>query len=134
MTRGPKAGHEKRGTGHKVMRRILTSLILVVFVIWLLPLGIFIKPAQEKMACNGQRAVCLCTNLLKKAQAKGFVASTVVRNTSSQKEFSSGGASHYFTLALRSVLMKPTAQFVVETDDSPSTVAFVNLPDPVPKV
>lgn len=47
------------------MRRIsfrLFSLFLsVALSAWLLPLGAFIKPSQEKIACGGNRAMHMCS-------------------------------------------------------------------------
>lgn len=47
----------------------LVSFILSITVLaWILPLGYFIKPSQEKIACDGQRAFHMCTmNLVKPA-------------------------------------------------------------------
>ncbi len=40
----------------------LTSLIATAcFILWILPLGAFIKPSQEKMACDGKRAFHMCS-------------------------------------------------------------------------
>ncbi len=76
--------------------------MVLTFFSWLLPLGIFIKPAQEKIACDGQRAVCLCTNT---AQARGKNISleghSFKNNSKSNKESnaSGGGAGHYYLVA-----------------------------------
>ena len=52
------------------MRKLISVIILVIFTIWIMPLGVFIKPEHEKKACSGKRAICLCTHLLKKKMAK----------------------------------------------------------------
>lgn len=42
----------------------LSSLFITLCVFtWFLPLGAFIKPSQEKLACDGQRAFHMCTCL-----------------------------------------------------------------------
>lgn len=46
------------------MQRTLSLTVLAIFFIWILPLGAFIKPSQEKKVCNGQRAICLCSHLI----------------------------------------------------------------------
>lgn len=51
-------------------KSIIAMLTALLFFVWIVPLGTFIKPEQEEAACNGQRAICLCTKLLYKALAK----------------------------------------------------------------
>ena len=82
------------------MRKTVWSVTLFLFFIWILPLGAFIKPAQEKTACNGRRAICLCSHLVAKQQAKSsgkvyYSAASSVQ----EKEHSSPSASHHFLLA-----------------------------------
>ena len=48
------------------MRRLISSLTLLLFFIWILPLGVFIRPSDAKRFCNGQRAICLCAHLVAK--------------------------------------------------------------------
>ena len=43
------------------MRRSLSLFSLVGFCLWMLPLGAFIKPSQEKTACDGKRAFHMCS-------------------------------------------------------------------------
>lgn len=51
-------------------KKFCNILIAVLFCVWIIPLGAFIKPKDEKKACNGRRAICLCTHLVKKQMAK----------------------------------------------------------------
>jgi len=84
------------------MKHILTALTLIVFMAWLLPLGIYIKPSQEKIACDGQRAICLCHVGLHKAANKPMEPGISLKGqtASSQKEEAHGGAAgHYFVSA-----------------------------------
>ncbi len=83
------------------MRKIVLSITALLFLIWILPLGIFIKPSQEKLACNGQRAICLCSHLMAKQLAK-TTGKPIYKGggTTEQKEHSApGGSSHYFSVA-----------------------------------
>ena len=79
------------------MKPFLT--ILFIFISWLLPLGIFIKSSREKIACNGQRAICLCrhqsdaSTTKVKPSSMVLFQSGVAQNTS---EMSSGISSHFF--------------------------------------
>lgn len=74
----------------------LTYTILVVFLVWIMPLGAFINPLNNKKVCGGQRAICLClTDFDKKT---GTIPKMIVNPSPSvNKEAASpGGASHYF--------------------------------------
>src|SRR5262245_15978819 len=44
------------------MFRLIRTILAFVFLLWLLPLGIFIAPSKEKLLCDGQRAICLCSH------------------------------------------------------------------------
>jgi len=78
------------------MRRLISSLTLVLFFVWILPLGIFIRPSDAKRFCDGQRAVCLCAHLIAKQRSSSAKIVTA-KNTGAQKEASSsgGGGNHY---------------------------------------
>jgi hypothetical protein len=84
-----------------------TAIILsFLFLIWLLPLGVFIKPSQEKIACAGQRAVCMCSSTQVKVKANPLESNGLKRASASQKEAAaSSGAGHYF-LAAQHLLQK----------------------------
>lgn len=94
------------------MRFSISSLTIFLFFIWILPLGFFIKPAQEAKACGGQRAICLCSKTEAKvktsaASAYGFQKSGVSAN---KEAGSSGGGGHYY-LALRHLTAKVLTAF-----------------------
>ncbi|VAX35569.1 hypothetical protein MNBD_UNCLBAC01-659 [hydrothermal vent metagenome] len=52
------------------MRRFTSILTIILFLIWIFPLGAFIAPENEKKTCNGKRAICLCSHLIAKKMAK----------------------------------------------------------------
>ncbi len=79
------------------MRKIIFSITALVFLIWILPLGIFIKPSQEKVACNGQRAICLCTHRLGKPVAKSAAYKGI--GAAQKKHNEAGGAGLDFLAA-----------------------------------
>lgn len=80
------------------MKKYISILISILFFIWILPLGVFIEPSQEQIACGGQRAICLCRhwdkrvqpNVLTQISLKNFNAGT------SKEESSSSGGNHYY--------------------------------------
>lgn len=59
------------------MKQLQSIITIILFLVWILPLGTFIKPEKEKLACNGKRAICLCRHLLalqlSKAAKKTFL-------------------------------------------------------------
>ena len=81
------------------MRTTVVTLTALLFFIWLLPLGIFIKPSQEKFACDGQRAICLCSHM-KVSKAMESSVGLNLRASASKEGSSPGGASHYFSVLL----------------------------------
>ncbi len=83
------------------MRYLVSALTALLFFIWILPLGIFIKPSQEKIACDGQRAICLCSHTkVAKAQSKPIEGFGLKANSNGNKESNaSGGAGHYYLAA-----------------------------------
>jgi hypothetical protein len=80
------------------MFRLVATVTAFLFFVWLIPMGIFIKAAQEKIACGGQRAICLCSHQqakLKNNPAEGY---SFQNNSANSKESnaSGGGAGHFF--------------------------------------
>jgi len=81
------------------MRRFISLLIIVLFFIWIIPLGVFITPDKEKKTCNGQRAICLCSHLIAKKMAK-MAGKMYLTSGGVNKEQGSSSASHDFLIAL----------------------------------
>ena len=86
------------------MVKCISAFVLFAFIIWILPLGIFIKPFQEKLTCGGQRAICLCTHLTDKKGQKPGGKILFQKASAAQKEqaSSSGGAHQFFQNDLKS--------------------------------
>jgi hypothetical protein len=83
------------------MRYLVSVLTALLFFIWILPLGIFIKPSQEKIACGGQRAICLCSHAQSKVKSNAMEAYGLKNNSNNNKESnaSGGAAGHYYLAA-----------------------------------
>lgn len=78
------------------MSKAVLTLTAFVFFVWLLPLGIFIKPSQEKIACGGQRAICLCSHQQAKLKANPVEGYGFQNPSGVNKEANaSGGGVHY---------------------------------------
>lgn len=76
------------------MKKLLSISITFIFLIWILPLGAFIAPAKEGLACAGQRAICLCSHLLAKAQ-NGIKAKQLIINSSAPQKENTGAENLY---------------------------------------
>jgi hypothetical protein len=44
------------------MQRLTATVSTFAFLLWILPLGVFIAPSKEKILCGGQRAICMCSH------------------------------------------------------------------------
>jgi hypothetical protein len=49
------------------MRKVVSLFITLAVLVWLMPLGAFIKPSEEKSACGGKRAFHMCSMMQAKA-------------------------------------------------------------------
>jgi len=79
------------------MTRVLIFLLLLSFILWILPLGYFIKPCQQKLACDGERAMCMCHVMMVKSPDKAMEHGVGIKEgASTNKEGSSGSAGNYF--------------------------------------
>ncbi len=117
------------------MRKIFSSITLVLFFIWILPLGVFIKPSAEKLACGGQRLICLCSKMTDKTQQKTSAKISFQNSTGVHKEEgSSGGASHYFLIShlnnQRATTLSNLTDQVFLTDQN----SFLKAIEHVPKI
>ena len=88
------------------MHRLTAIFLTAVFILWLIPLGIFIAPSKEQLLCGGQRAVCLCSGKTAKTAVDNTVGEVTVKSSGApQKEQNpSGGGVHSFTLAARNII------------------------------
>ena len=80
------------------MRKFILIALAIEFFVWLLPLGAFIDPSKEGWICGGQRAVCLCSLILK-SQSKRRTIILFKSNSETQKEKLSPSSSEYLPSA-----------------------------------
>jgi hypothetical protein len=78
------------------MRKVLLSLLLIGFILWIMPLGYFIKPSREKLLCDGQRAMCMCHIVLPKSADKPLEG-LWLKAGASNKENPSGGGTYFLS-------------------------------------
>lgn len=80
------------------MKKIVSVFSTIAVFFWMMPLGGFIKPSQEKAACGGQRPFHMCSMMSQKAaKADGKVS---FKNNSSERESKSqrSGADDFFLI------------------------------------
>lgn len=82
------------------MKRALILFLVASFVLWVLPLGDFIKPSLKNLACDGQRAICMCHALVVKSSDKAMEPGIALKaGTAPNKQSTSGGGSNYLVSA-----------------------------------
>ncbi len=114
------------------MRTTLRALTALLFFIWLLPLGIFIKPSQEKVACDGQRAICMCHAFIPKVSANAIEPGINLKaGTSSNKENPSAG--NYFVSAKLAVILNSNLTALFQNQFFPYKNPFLLSLEHVPK-
>lgn len=64
------------------MRKLVALFSAACVFLWILPLGAFIRPSQEKTACDGKRAFHMCS--------MGFFSNEQKEPTSQKISFTSG--------------------------------------------
>lgn len=42
------------------------SPLIIIFTLWILPLGSFVSPQKDKQLCNGRRPICMCRHRMAK--------------------------------------------------------------------
>ena len=94
------------------MKRLIVSFLLAGFILWILPLGFFIKPSQQNLACDGQRAMCMCHIMIPKSLDKAMDAGINLKTASANNENSSGGGANYFVSSKPVIVLHaPLASF-----------------------
>ena len=117
------------------MKRLLASFLVISFILWILPLGIFIKPSQQKLACDGQRAICMCHAFIPKSSDKAMEAGLVLKaGASTNKENSSGGGGNYFVSAKSTIVSRLQLASLFENEYLCYKSPFLAALEYVPKI
>ena len=116
------------------MSRHFSCLILILFVVWILPLGAFIDPAKEKLACDGQRAICLCHHRLIKQQDSRSGKLLIKIPAGTEKENSPGSLSPDFLLAQLKKIFSKENIFGFEQAHTQYSLLIIRSIEHVPKV
>lgn len=94
------------------MKRFAYPIILICFCVWIIPLGAFIDISKEEVICNGKRAICLCTKLLKKRQHKRLEGTFLTASTAPVKDNINGNNSPDF-LGMKKMIVNSPRGFVL---------------------
>ena len=91
------------------MKRLLALFLLIGFVCWIMPLGYFIKPSQEKTVCDGQRAMCMCSVMMGHKAVDKAMAGISLKAASANKENSSSAGNYFVSVKSVQALNLPSA-------------------------
>ena len=87
------------------MSKVFSCVATLIFFVWLLPLGAFIQPSQEKKVCGGLRAICLCAPVSQLEKSSGhartmhLVRTGVTQESPSTSPAGGGGENFLFPTA-----------------------------------
>ncbi len=115
------------------MRQFIVFSLVAALLTWIVPLGAFIEAAQERQICNGRRAVCLCSDYLKKKSSQEDVIQIKRQGRSAERDlsFPSFGTNFVLSKSLTFNFIGPEMTFRAATFPLPQYPAI--LPDePVP--
>ena len=82
------------------LRKYIVLTAAALFFVWILPLGVFIRPEKEKETCDGQRAICLCTHLIAHTTTNGKTL-LKVSGSSVEKENAPSASHHFLVIKLQ---------------------------------
>lgn len=117
------------------MRYLISILTVLLFFIWILPLGVFIKPSQEKMTCGGKRAICMCSHAkVTQSQSKAIEGFGMKANSNNKESSAAGGSGHYFLTAHLPMLNELTMRALNDTMLLAYRNPFLRSIEHIPKV
>ena len=120
---------------HNSMKRFISLFSIVAISLWILPLGAFIKPSQEKTACGGNRAFHMCTGMSQPQKDSTPRKTAFTSNVGVEKTNSSaaGAGTHFLTAGTLTGPRDNSARFLELNLIFPRQVFFLT-PEPIPKI
>lgn len=116
------------------MHKWIARITLGVFFIWILPLGIFIKPSQAKKFCDGQRAICLCAHLVAKQKSGAGKMISAEHGTIAKESSSPGGSPNQFLAVSDSHLSRIIGSDYSQDQSGLYSFRLCRLIEHIPKV
>jgi hypothetical protein len=114
------------------VKKIFISILAFSFTLWIMPLGIFIKPSQQKLACDGQRAICMCHAFIPKADIS--IDSGVMLKAGSPTNNASSSAGNYFVSTKPLLVLQARTGFLFESPHFCYKSPFIISLEHVPKI
>jgi hypothetical protein len=115
-----------------MFKRVISFSVLILFTLWILPLGVFVRPSDEKKFCDGQRAICLCKHLIDKQMAKN-AGKILLRSMTASPEKESGSSSGpQFLLADAFSLDKSDQVVALLDEDKIHSFQFIRTIEHIP--
>lgn len=116
------------------MFRLSSLFAAIAFTAWILPLGFFIKPSQEKTACDGKRAVHMCSLMKGMVQktSPGVSLSSASGAEKSAKASSGSGSDDYLIRNRKIIFSNSRTHYPAVLFSVPFNPALYRL-DAVPK-
>lgn len=112
------------------MPMLRNIFIVFAFVLWILPLGVFIKPIDEKKVCDGKRAICMCSF---KGQAKtGVVKQFLLKHIPSSEKNTPSGNGNYLVFDFNQINSMASSGFSNNTSNLYFLIAYKPI-EHVPK-
>lgn len=117
------------------MRKFSATVTLVLFFVWIMPLGLFISRENEEEACFGKRAICLCSQLVEKQLRKrGFTTFLKAGASTENTQAGSATGSPNYILSIRQLLLVHNQLAFTQRNLTLHQSLFVRPIDHVPKV
>ncbi len=119
------------------MKKVIALFSAAAIFVWILPLGSFIKPSQEKTACDGRRGMHMCSaefsEVSRPDSGSQKISFTNASGFEKTQKSSSGSAGNDFTASIfYASVQEADSKFVPPVFMVPAQV-FLLRPDPVPK-
>lgn len=116
------------------MKRLASSLSALAIFVWILPLGAFIKPSQEKTACGGNRAFHMCSMGMGKLSADSSSKASFKNVTAAERHAKSSAAGENdFIITHEGEFLAPAFQRRHLSSPFFVHLYFLDLTDPPPK-
>jgi len=119
------------------MKKFISLFSAFTIFLWIMPLGAFIKPSEEKVTCGGNRAFHMCTMEISQPQKDPSPQKISFTSASSgidkTNKSASGSGGNDFTNNSTLAKVQHKASKLVELDLIFPRQLFFPVPAPIPK-
>lgn len=114
------------------MTKAVSSFLTLALLLWVLPLGAFIKSSQEKTACGGGRAFHMCAAMAQVHTDSGKVSIASTSSVEKTQKSASSAGNDLLPARVPARTAEISSRFFEEAV-LPVRPSFFHSPDPVPK-